>query len=303
MTGTLETQPVGFMSHGTRCAAWLTLPTGAGPHPAVVLAHGLGGTHDMMISQYEQHFAAAGIATLAFDYRNMGASDGQPRQRIVMRRLRQDVASAVGFLRDQPDIDAKRVGLWGTSLGSMHVVRVAAANPDIAAAVVQCPILYGPGALRAGGLRHTLRMTPAITADITRSLLGRSRRYIPIIGKPGTLAVVTAPGALEGWNTMVSPGLPPETLDNRIAAANAMSIVRTTATRQVRHISAPFLVCICDQENLTNSRYAERAALEAPRGETRHFAAGHFDVYQPPVVEELLAEQTAFLQKHLRVGA
>jgi dienelactone hydrolase len=303
MTGTLKTKSLGFMSHGTRCAAWLTLPAGEGPHPAVVLAHGLGGTHGMMISQYEQHFAAAGIATLAFDYRNMGASDGQPRQRIVMRRLRQDVASAVGFLREQPTIDAKRIGLWGTSLGSMHVVRVAAANPDVAAAVVQCPILYGPGALRAGGLRHTLRMTPAITEDITRFLLRRSRRYIPIIGKPGTLAVVTAPGALEGWNTMVSPGLPPETLDNRIAAANALSIVRTTATRQVRRVSAPLLVCVCDRENLTDSRYAERAAAEAPRGETRHFAAGHFDVYQPPVVEELLAEQAAFLQKHLRVGA
>src|SRR3984957_7652755 len=131
MTGTLKTKSLGFMSHGTRCTAWLTLPAGDGPHPAVVLAHGLGGTHGMMLSQYEQHFAAAGVATLAFDYRNMGASDGQPRQRIVMRRLRQDVASAVGFLREQPTIDAKRIGLWGTSLGSMHVVRVAAADPDI----------------------------------------------------------------------------------------------------------------------------------------------------------------------------
>jgi pimeloyl-ACP methyl ester carboxylesterase len=303
MTGTLETQVLGFMSHGTRCAAWLTLPAGPGPHPAVVLTHGLGGTHGMMLGQYEQHFADAGIATLAFDYRNMGASDGEPRQRIVMRRLRQDVVSALGFVREQPSIDAKRVGLWGTSLGSMHVVRVAAVDPDIAAAVVQCPLLYGPGAARAGGFRHTLLMAPAITADITRALLGRPRRYIPIIGEPGTLAVVTAPGALAGWNGMLSPGLPPETLDNRIAAANAMSIVRTTATRQVRHVSAPLLVCLGDKENMINSRYAERAAVDAPRGEVRHFAAGHFDIYQPPVVEEVLTEQTTFLRKHLRVGA
>ena len=62
-----------FHSRDTRCAAWLTLPAGAGPHPAVVLVHGLGATHDMMLTQYEQHFATAGIATLAFDYRNTGA--------------------------------------------------------------------------------------------------------------------------------------------------------------------------------------------------------------------------------------
>ena len=88
----IPTEQVEFCSHGIRCAAWLTLPAsghshsdsctrnrggsgcgctnrGEGPHPAVVLVHGLGATHDMMLAQYEQHFAAAGIAELAFDYR------------------------------------------------------------------------------------------------------------------------------------------------------------------------------------------------------------------------------------------
>ena len=91
MPTTIPTQRVDFLSGGTRCAAWLTLPPGAGPHPAVVLVHGFGATHDMMLPQYEQHFAAAGIATLAFDYRNTGASDGQPRQHISLRGQRADV--------------------------------------------------------------------------------------------------------------------------------------------------------------------------------------------------------------------
>ena len=78
MPATIPTERIDFRSRGTRCAAWLTLPAGAGPHPAVVLVHGLGATHDMMLAQYEQHFAEAGIATLAFDYRNTGASDGEP---------------------------------------------------------------------------------------------------------------------------------------------------------------------------------------------------------------------------------
>ena len=67
------------------------VPRGGGPHPAVVLVHGLGATHQMMLRQYEQAFAGAGIATLAFDYRNTGASEGEPRQRIAMRRQHADV--------------------------------------------------------------------------------------------------------------------------------------------------------------------------------------------------------------------
>jgi len=42
MPVTIPTERVDFPSEGTRCAAWLTMPPGAGPHPAVVLAHGFG---------------------------------------------------------------------------------------------------------------------------------------------------------------------------------------------------------------------------------------------------------------------
>ena len=87
----IRTDVMTFQSDGTRCAGWVTYPRGEGPHPAVVLVHGLGATHQMMLRQYEQAFAGAGIATLAFDYRNTGASEGKPRQRIAMRRQHADV--------------------------------------------------------------------------------------------------------------------------------------------------------------------------------------------------------------------
>jgi hypothetical protein len=74
-------------------------------------------------------------------------------------------------------------------------------------------------------------LTPAISADMTRFLLGRSRRYIPIAGEPQTAAIVTAPGAVDGWNAMVPPGYSPDILHNRIAASNALGIVATTAMR------------------------------------------------------------------------
>ena len=301
MGESFETESVGFLSHGTRCAAWLTLPAGDGPHPGVVLAHGLGGTHETMLAQYEQRFAAAGLAVLAFDYRHMGASDGEPRQRIAMHRQRQDVISALGFLRGHPRIDATRIGLWGTSLGSMHVVRVAAAHPEVVAAIVQCPILHGPGAARGAGISGMMRMTPAITADVARFLFRLPRRYIPIVGEPGSAAVVTASGALDGWNSMVPPGYSASVFHNRIAASNAMGIVATSATRKARQITAPLLVCVCDRETLTSQHYAELVAARAPRGETYHVDAGHFEVYHPPFVEPLLAKQAAFLQEHLGV--
>jgi pimeloyl-ACP methyl ester carboxylesterase len=296
----IPTCRVAFPSGVIECAAWLTVPLTRGPHPAVVLVHGLGATHDMMLPQYEQHFARAGIATLAFDYRCTGASDGQPRQHISMAAQRTDVDAALDFVRTRPEVDADRLALWGTSLGGMNVVRVAATRADLAAAVVQCPIVHGPGAARSVGLLGPLRMTPAIVEDVLRMLTRRGRKYVPIVGAPGTRAVVTADGTQEGWNSTVPPG---GRFDNRIAAADAVAMVSTSALRHARKVTAPLLVCVCDRERLMDPKYAALVAHRAPRGEAKHYDSDHFDVYHPPLVAQVLADQTTFLKEHLDVGA
>lgn len=298
MPMTIPTERVGFRSRGSRCAAWITLPPGVGPHPAVVLVHGLGATHDMMLAQYEQHFAAAGIATLAFDYRNTGASDGFPRQHISIRAQRDDVAAALSYAKSRPDIDTTRIGLWGTSLGGMNVIGTAAARNDIAVAVVQCPIVHGPSAARSLGLAAAVRLAPAIAEDVLRMVLRRGRRYVPIVGPPGSLAMVTVAGAEAGWNSTVPPG---GGFENRIAAAGMVEMVASSVIRDAGKVTAPLLVCVCDRETLMNPCYAERVAQQAPRGVTRHYDSDHFAIYHPPLVAGVIADQIAFLQEHLDV--
>jgi pimeloyl-ACP methyl ester carboxylesterase len=295
---TIPTRRADFHSAGTRCAAWLTLPTGAGPHPAVVLVHGFGATRDMKLPQYEQHFAAAGIATVAFDYRNTGASDGEPRQHISLRDQRVDVTEALAFAMSQPDIDATRVGLWGTSLGGLNVLRVAAGRGDIAAAVIQCPVVSGPAAARRLGLRASLRLAPFIAADALRALANRGRRYVPIVGPPGSVAVVTVAGAEEGWNSTVPAD---GHFDNRVAAADAVGLVTTSALRRARDITTPLLVCVSDRETLIDPKCVVSVARRAPRGIALHYDSDHFEIYHPPLVQRALADQTAFLKEHLDV--
>lgn len=298
MVASRETTRLSFASRGTRCTGWLTLPGGPGPHPGVVLAHGLGATHGMLLTQYEQHFAKAGIATLAFDYRYSGESGGEPRQQFRMRWHREDVEAALDCLREQASIDAGRVGLWGTSLGAMHVLHVAAREIDVAAVVVQCPIVHGPGTLSRNGLRPILRTTPAIIGDALRRLRGAGRTYIPIVGNPGTLAAVTVEGALDGWYSTVPPGC---AFDNRMAAMDLLGIALASAKRESTKIEAPLLVCVSQQETLMDPRHAEDVAAAAPRGVVRHYQGDHFAIYHQPLLEALLADQTAFLQEHLGV--
>jgi uncharacterized protein len=296
----VDTARVSFVSHQTRCAGWLTLPDGSGPHPGVVLVHGLGATHGMLMAQYERHFAAAGIATLAFDYRHTGESDGEPRQRFSMRRHRQDVAAALDYLRQQDDIDAQRVGLWGTSLGAMHTLQVAARRDDVAVVVVQCPIVHGPATLRRSGFRPVMRLTPAIVDDAVRRVRGLGPRYVPIVGDPGSLAAVTVSGARDGWYSTVPPGC---TFDNRMGATDVVGIALASTKRRTATITAPLLVCVSRRETLMDPRHAEDIGNTAPRGAVRHYDGDHFQIYHPPLLDELLNDQTLFLREHLRVQA
>lgn len=103
----------------------VALPDGDGPHPAVVLINGSGDQdRDSTIGQFRlfadlaDHLAQAGIASLRWDDRGVGGSDGNGLLTTFEDRAG-DVAAAVELLRTRPDIDADRIGLVGHSEGGL----------------------------------------------------------------------------------------------------------------------------------------------------------------------------------------
>ena len=298
------TTRLNFPSGGEQCAAWLTLPQAAqgpnsGPHPVVLLIHGGGATHAMMLDQYERWFSQAGFAVLAFDFRHLGESGGMPRQLMSLSRYFEDIDAALAFIRTRPELDPSRVALWGTSFGASHVVATAARRRDIAAAVVQCPILQGRAPALSAGLLHLMRFTGPIVSDLLRAALGLGRRYVQIVGRPGELAFVNVPGAYEGWMSVVPPGV---VFDGRITAGAGLSMLLYDAAAQARNVRCPLLVCVSDRENLMDPAIAVRVADKAPRGRAIRYPTDHFQVYHPPFVERIVADQIAFLTEHLDPG-
>src|SRR5580700_4322716 len=137
---TIEKRDVMFKSGETFAAAWLFLPEGAGskaPAPAVAMAHGVGAVKEMYLEAFARRFAESGIATLVFDYRGFGASGGEPRQRVSPRDQMEDYRNALTWLSLQPEIDADRLGVWGTSFSGAHVIQVAAQDSRVKAVVSQ----------------------------------------------------------------------------------------------------------------------------------------------------------------------
>jgi cephalosporin-C deacetylase-like acetyl esterase len=74
---------------------------------------------------------------LLFDYRHFGASGGEPRQRVSPHDQIEDYRIALTCLSLLPEVDADRLGVWGTSFSGGHVLHVGAYDPRVKVVVSQ----------------------------------------------------------------------------------------------------------------------------------------------------------------------
>ncbi len=290
-----------FKSHGTRCGAWHYVPEGAGPHPYVVMAHGLGATTELGLDDFARKFAEAGYGVLAFDYRHFGMSDGEPRDVISIRRQLQDWESALAYVRTLPGVDCRRIAIWGSSFGGAHAITTAARVPGVAAAIAQVPFTDGFQSLLKMRPLTALRLTLAGLVDLARSALRMEPKYVPLVGRPGDVALMTAADSYDGYMALVpEEAVASGRFRERAAARIALFIGLYSPRRSARRIKAPLLVVAAAADSIAPAKGAIAAAKAAPRGELIEYEGGHFDYYKGPGFERIVADELAFLDKHLQ---
>ncbi|ETW26016.1 alpha/beta hydrolase [Mycobacterium gastri] len=292
-----EREDVYFTSGPDRISAWLYRPAGSGPSPLLVMAHGLGAVRTMRLDAYAERFRAAGYACLVFDYRNFGDSEGEPRQLLDIGMQLADWTAAVAYARTIEGIDQSRIGLWGTSFGGGHVITTAARVPGIAAVVAQCPFTDGVASVRAINPVTVARLTALALRDVVGALSGRPPVLVPTVGKPGEVAVMTAPDAYDGYLELVPEGVE---LRNEIAARIALRVLTYRPGRLAAKVRCPILFCVCETDSVAPAGPTLRYAAKAPRGEVKVYPEGHFAIYVNDAFERAVADQIAFLDQHLK---
>jgi pimeloyl-ACP methyl ester carboxylesterase len=297
----MERLDVTFDSAGDKCAAWLYLPDGDGPHPVVVMGHGLGAIRDMGLAKYAERFRDAGYAALVFDYRYFGASGGEPRQLLDIKAQRADWKAAIAYARSRPDLDPDRVVAWGSSFGGGHVIATAADDPRLAAAIAQCPFTDGVASSLAMHPLAVLRLTGRAIADVASKVVGRGPVYAATAGKPGSAAFMTAPDAEPGYLALLPDDEVP--FVNEIAARLVFHVMTERPGRKAKRIAAPILFCICDPDSVAPAGPTHRYAEQAPRGEVKEYGNGHFGIYVGDGFERAVADQLDFLHRHVPVVA
>ena len=292
-----QREDVQFPSGGELVSAWLYRPPGSGPVPLLVMAHGLGAVRGMRLDAYAERFSAAGYACLVFDYRNFGDSEGFPRQLLDIGMQLADWAAAVSYARTLPGVDPDRIALWGTSFGGGHAIATAARLPGIAAAVAQCPFTDGIASARTLSPWIFSRVGILAARDLVATRLGKPPVMVATVGRPGEVALMNAPDAYPGYLKLVPEGLD---VPHEVAARIALKIMTYRPGRLTPKITCPILFCVCEADSVAPAAATLRYAGKAPRGEVKLYPEGHFAIYVDEAFERVVADQIAFLDKHLK---
>lgn len=298
---------------GARLSAWHLRGEGealvhgsgaAATRPCVVMAHGFGGTKDSGLLPFAERFAEAGADVLLFDYRGFGTSDltGDRRfaQDIDHRRHRQDYVAAVAHARRLAGVDPERVVLWGTSYSGGHVLAVAAADRRVRAVISQGAAVDGLAAaallVRTSGPGQLLRLTGHAVRDLVATLARRPPHLVALHGPPGAAAVISAPGADEGFAAIEGASF-----RNEARARGVLRVLVNRPVRDAQRLTQPVLLVVAEADDVAPPSAVRRVARRAGElAEVLALDVGHFDIYTGAAFERSVAAQVDFLSRHAR---
>jgi len=119
-------------ANGKQLFAWFVPAPVPGQSPVLAVVHGWGGNMETMLP-LALPLHRAGYALLFFDARSHGASDQDSFS--SMPRFAEDLDHALDWLKWQPGIDPRRVGVIGHSVGAAAALLAASRRDDVSAVV------------------------------------------------------------------------------------------------------------------------------------------------------------------------
>lgn len=148
------------------------------------MAGGFACVKEMHLPKYAEIFAAAGLCVLLFDFRNLGASDGSPRQELNPWQQAEDYRHAITYAATLPSVDPERIGIWGSSYSGGHCLMVAATDRRVKCVAVQVPTISGhESGLRRVPMNKVAELTQAFGEDRARRMQGEAPAMRPLVGE------------------------------------------------------------------------------------------------------------------------
>ena len=304
MTNNLQLLPglnkVTFQSEGKTLVGNLFLPPSfqSGMRlPGLLVAGSWTTVKEQMAGLYAQRLAAEGFATLAFDFRTFGESEGEPRQWEDPESKVQDLKNAATFLQSLPVVDDHGIGALGICAGAGYLAQAVAEDRRLKAFVTVAAWMQTPEAARMfyggeEGVQHRLDLAHAAQEAFEK---GQEAPMVPAYEPENENAAMffevdyygdSERGAIASWA-------------NRFAVQGWRGWLTFDALQAAPRIEAPTLLIHSDDAALPDFVRQFHETLAGTKA--LHWTQGtQTDFYdQEPRVHEAIGAAAAWFRQHL----
>jgi dipeptidyl aminopeptidase/acylaminoacyl peptidase len=249
---------------------------------------------DLYLPDNAAALVAEGYVVLAFDYKGWGESEG-PKSHLNPHGRVADAQAALTFLALRPEVDADRLGVYGTSYGGATVVWLAAVDERVKCMVSVVGIGHGKRWMRS--VRRPDEWFDLLEQSATdrarRLRTGESTnvdRNAVLLPDRQSLELATA---ARRDNPAAISTLPFDYVDETLVF-NPEWVVDKIAPRAALFITS-------DQDRLVPPE--ESIALYERAGEPKKLVIlkgyGHYEVYSEPAFSEVMRETIAWYQRYV----
>ncbi|MFQ6029674.1 MAG: alpha/beta hydrolase [Dehalococcoidia bacterium] len=288
---------VEFYSEGLKLQGDVYTPddlSGGERRAAILLCHGYTGVKDLYLPDNARALQQAGYVVMTFDYKGWGDSEGS-RSRLSPYSRVLDVQAAMTFLGLQPEVDAERIGIYGTSYGGATVSWVGAV--DQRAKCIVSVVGIGNGARWMSRVRRRdewFDLLERSQADRARRVTTGQSEFVErseILLPDRQSAELAA--AARRKNPAAINTIPLEYIDDTLGF-NPEWIVDQISPR-------PILFITSDNDRLVPPEESEQLYAHArePKKLVILKGYGHYEVYQEPAFGEVMAATLDWYNQYL----
>lgn len=166
---------------------------------------------EQMAGLYANKFADNGFIALAFDFRNFGESEGEPRFYENPNLKKEDIKNAVTYLESLPYVNDEKIGAFGVCAGAMYTLMATSEDSRIKSVVTAASWLHDEEAVKLfyGGEKGV--QTKIKAAQNAKKIFAENGivKYIPTISTDDESAAMFGPydyylnperGAVKEWS-------------------------------------------------------------------------------------------------------
>lgn len=211
----MQIKKVNFNSEGAKLVGNLYLPPNfdeSKKYTAIVVSGSWTTVKEQMAGLYAEKLANEGFITLAFDFRNFGESEGEPRFYESPELKKTDIRNAITYLNNRSEVDDDKIGAFGVCAGAMYTLMAASEDDRIKSVVTAASWLHDAEAVKLfyGGEEGVKEKLAAAKAAKKNYAEHGVVDYIPTISTEDSTAAMYGPydyylnperGAIAQWSS------------------------------------------------------------------------------------------------------